>query len=108
MDRRIGSVVVLALVVGSAVFAKDTKPADPGVKSPKSYREWSHSKSMVIFSDKHPLFNAFGGIHHIYVNDIARKAAKAHEPYADGSVIVFDLLEANESDGAYTEGVRKL
>ena len=40
------------------------------VPYPTGYRDWSHIKSMVI-EEGHPLFEAFGGIHHIYANDEA-------------------------------------
>lgn len=105
---------ILATLLGTTLFlctvaaAKQPKPVEAGVRFPKGYRQWTHTKSMVIFSDKHPLFNAFSGIHHIYMNEAAMKAIKTHGPYTDGSVIVFDLLEAGESDGAYTEGSHKL
>jgi hypothetical protein len=54
------------------------------------------------------LLNSFGGLHHIYVNTSGLKAARAQGTYPDGAVLVFDLLEWDESDGAYTEGARKL
>ena len=106
--RRMWTAVVTALLAGSATLAKDVKSPAPGVKFPKGYRQWVHTEAMVIFSDKHPLFHIFGGMHHIYMNENALRAAKTHGPYADGSVIVFDLLEANEIDGAYSDGERKL
>jgi hypothetical protein len=105
MSGRLAWTAGLLLAASAAAWAKD---AEPAVKYPKGYRDWTHTKSMVIFSDKHPLFTAFGGIHHIYVNETGLKAAKAHGTYADGSVLVFDLLELNETDGAYTGGARKL
>jgi hypothetical protein len=80
----------------------------PAVKFPTGYREWVHVESMVIFSDKSPLFGPFAGIHHVYVNKIGLAAAKKHGAYPDGSVLVFELLQAKEADGAYTEGPRKL
>jgi len=91
---------LLALAVGLPAFAADPVPY------PKGYRAWTHVKSMVIESG-HPLYEAFGGIHHIYGN------AKAIEGYrsgrfADGAVIVFDLLEAQRADNAVTEGPRKV
>lgn len=95
--------VVLAMSV--AVQAKDPEPA---VKYPTGYRKWAHTKTMAIVSDRHPLFNAFSGIHHIYVNEIGLKAARSRGVYPDGSVIVFDLLEWIETDGASGEGARKL
>lgn len=76
----------------------------PAVPYPDGYRDWRHVKSMVI-AQGHPLFEAFGGIHHIYANDVALKGY-ASGKFPDGSVIVFDLLEAHTKDNATTEGAR--
>lgn len=76
----------------------------------EEYKGWNHVKSMVIYSEKHPLYNPFGGIHHVYANDIALKAVKkgGKRSFPDGSVLVFLLYEAKESEGAYTEGRKKI
>ncbi len=80
--------------------------ADAGVAYPAGYRDWHHVKSMVI-EQGHPLYDAFGGIHHLYAN---RKAMEGYRSgrFADGAVIVFDLLEAERSGNALTEGGRKV
>ncbi|MFQ5442395.1 MAG: cytochrome P460 family protein [Thermodesulfobacteriota bacterium] len=77
------------------------------VKYPEGYRDWTHIKSMVI-EEGHPLYEAFGGLHHIYANKKARKAMKKGGPYPRGSVIVFDLLTAVKGDNSVTEGPRKV
>ena len=81
--------------------------ADPGpVPYPKGYRDWTHVKSMVI-QPGHGLYDAFGGIHHLYANKAALQGyAKGRFP--DGAVIVFDLLEAKTADHAIQEGARKV
>jgi len=97
--------ITLGLVtLCAAAFAAE--PAGP--KFPTGYREWTHVKSMLIHSDKHPLFVPFAGIHHVYANKTGVQALRAHGKFADGSVLVFDLLQSNDIDGAYTEGARKL
>ena len=66
--------------------------ADLQVPYPAGYRDWHHVKSMVI--DKgHPLYEAFGGIHHLYANPKAVAGYKSGK-FPDGAIIVFDLLEA--------------
>jgi len=96
--------VCAALMLPAAMaVAGDALP----VAYPDGYRDWTHVKSMVIFDEKHPLFGSFGGIHHVYANDMATKAMKAKQPLPSGSVVVFDLLAIDESSGAYTEGARK-
>lgn len=79
----------------------------PKVAYPEGYRGWLHVKSMVIHDKAHSLFESFGGIHHIYVNPAGAKAARAGGAYPDGTVFVFDLLEAKDEGGAMTEGPRK-
>jgi len=77
------------------------------VDFPEGYRNWTHVKSMVI-QEGHPLFEAFGGIHHIYANEKALEAMKAGKSYPDGAVIIFDLLEARVENHAIVEGARKV
>ncbi len=76
------------------------------VAYPDDYRAWYHVKSMVI-EPGHPLEDPFEGIHHIYANPAALQGLQGGE-YADGAVLVFDLLEAQAGDHAVTEGPRKL
>ncbi len=92
-----------ALLGGGTLGAAEA----PKVTYPDGYRGWLHVKSMVIHDKAHPLYEAFGGIHHVYVNPAGAKAARGGGAYPDGSVLVFDLLEAKIEGGAMTEGARK-
>jgi hypothetical protein len=97
MIRAITSFALLA--VAGAPFAQE-------VPYPKGYRDWHHVKSMVI-NPGHPLYDAFGGIHHLYANKPALKGY-ASGKFPDGAVIVFDLLDAKSANNAVTEGPRKV
>lgn len=99
MKRMLTALSSMALVVPLVA-------ADPPVPYPEGYRDWHHVKSMVI-EEGHPLFEAFGGIHHLYANPQA-VAGYAAGKFPDGAVIVFDLLEAISADNAVTEGARKV
>jgi hypothetical protein len=92
---------VTALVLAATLAAQT-----PEVPYPDGYRDWRHVKSMVI-GESHPLFSAFGGIHHIYANAPAAVGYRTGT-FPDGAVIAFDLLEATSQDGATTEGPRKV
>jgi hypothetical protein len=94
------TIVTLALLAGATASQANE------VAYPTGYRDWHHVKSMVI-QKGHPLFDAFGGIHHLYANKKA-KDGYAKGKFADGSVIVFDLLEATAADNAVQEGARKV
>lgn len=103
MRRSILLLAAAVLVLPAGVLLS----GDGAVPYPEGYRTWVHAKSMVI-QQGHPLYDAFGGIHHIYANDKAASAMKKGGAYPDGSVLVFDLLSAEAADGAITEGARKI
>ena len=96
------SLFILALMSAPTALAADTA----AVAYPQNYRDWHHVKSMIINSG-HPLYDGFGGIHHLYANVAAVKGYKSGV-WPDGAVIVFDLLEAKSADNAVTEGARKV
>ena len=97
------SIATIALAVA---FLPPAAAGAAEVGFPEGYRNWRHVKSMVI-EQGHPLYQPFGGIHHIYAN---RKALEGYRSgrFPDGSVIVFDLLEAVRKDSAVSEGPRKV
>lgn len=53
--------------LSSMALALPAISAEPLVPYPEEYRGWHHVKTMVI-DEGHPLYEAFGGIHHIYAN----------------------------------------
>lgn len=93
---------ISVLIFSANIFAGDP----PSVPYPDGYRHWTHVKSMVI-QQGHPLFDAFGGIHHLYANKKALAGYRSGK-FPDGSVIVFDLLDTASATGALTEGPRKV
>ncbi len=90
------------LAIAASALAADTT----AVPYPTGYRSWTHVKSMVI-QPGHALYDAFGGIHHLYANSKAEAGYKSGK-FADGAVIVFDLLEAKAADNTVQEGARKV
>lgn len=76
------------------------------VPYPDGYRGWHHVKSMEL-KPGHALYDAFGGLHHIYANPRALKGYQTGK-FRDGSVIIFDLLETKHEGNALTEGKRKV
>lgn len=95
-------VLAAALSTSPLLFAADPPP----VHYPEGYRQWTHVKSMVI-NQGHALYDAFGGIHHLYANKKAEQGYKSGK-FPDGSVIAFDLLEAPAVDNTVQEGARKV
>jgi hypothetical protein len=97
----------MLLLVATLVITAPLQAADaPPVPYPDGYRQWTHVKSMTI-NPGHALYDAFGGTHHLYANRPALQGYKSGK-FADGSVIVFDLLEAKAADNTVQEGARKV
>jgi len=74
---------------------------------PEGYRSWYHVKTLIL-EKGHPLYDAFGGIHHVYANEKAYKALVKGEKFPDGAVLVFDLMEVIKENNAVAEGKRKV
>ncbi len=104
LQRRAGLVLGAGLVIVLAALA--ATPSRP-VAYPEGYRQWTHVKSMIL-QEGHPLYESFGGMHHIYANASALAAMKAGKAYPDGAVLVFDLLESKTENNAVVEGSRKV
>ncbi len=106
MSPRFPLALLVTALLGSASWsALAAKPAT--VAFPEGYRSWTHVKSMWLGPD-HALANPFAGLHHVYVNPVGEDALRAGRPLPDGTVFVFDLLEADVKDAAIVEGPRKL
>ncbi|MBL8449511.1 MAG: cytochrome P460 family protein [Dechloromonas sp.] len=89
----------------ASLLAAASLPVLADVGYPTAFRHWDHVKSMLI-NKGHPLYDAVGGLHHLYANPKAVAGYKAGR-FADGAVIVFDLFEAVDKENAVGEGARK-
>jgi hypothetical protein len=90
----------------AAAFAASTNAAPPAVAYPAGFRDWHHVSTTVV-QPGHPLYAAVGGINHIHANALAMKGY-ASGTFPDGSVLVFDTIEAKEAGHTITEGSRKM
>lgn len=97
--RRRWPVVLSFFLLAGGVCAEESIPW------PQGFREWSHVKSAVILPG-HPLAKTEAGIHHIYANQKAFAGYRSGK-FADGSVIVYELVEAPEKDAVISEGQRR-
>jgi hypothetical protein len=98
--RRVLAVAGLSVAIGfSAPGIMD------GVPYPTGYRQWTHVKSTVVLPSS-PAFATGGGMHHIYANAAAMTGLSTGH-FADGSVLVFDLLKATENAGVIAAGERE-
>jgi hypothetical protein len=92
----------LAGFIGAAGGGEQSQPP---VQYPEGFRRWTHVKSGLV-GPQNPAFQHYVGLHHIYANEIGMDGY-ASGRFADGSVLVFDLLETRENSGITTEGSRR-
>jgi hypothetical protein len=98
---------VAVLAIAASSLSRGALAAEPpAVPYPEGFRQWVHVKSMQILPG-HPLFDAFGGLHHLYANAKALEGYRSGR-FPDGSIIVFDLHEAKSEGNTMTAGARKI
>jgi hypothetical protein len=107
MSYKIFSSMFAVAIIILFLSACGNAPSSNEVAYPEGYRNWTHIKSLIL-EPGHDLYNAFGGIHHIYANSTSLGAYQKGGSFPDGSVIVFDLLEVVEGGNAIAEGNRKV
>jgi hypothetical protein len=99
---RILSLVFVAVVASLEVLVAQAqkKPAIAYPAYPNDPRHWRQVKTMVIFSKENKLFDRFGGLHNVYVNDIGWPAFKSGKLFPDGSMLALELYGTTNSPGA--------
>jgi hypothetical protein len=101
-------IVLMIIVAGFLVsvgFSPGKFSVDTDVPYPEGYRMWTHVKTGLI-GPLNPNFQSTGGYHHIYANTKAMQGFTSGY-FPEGSVLVFDVIDAKEQNGNTTEGNRK-
>ena len=96
---------MVASLVSGILYSQAQKKS--AISFPTGYRHWTLVKTMVIFGNQHPLFNQFGGLHNVYVNDLGLTSLKQGKAYPDGTIFVFDLYDIRSGQGAIETRGRK-
>ena len=90
----------------SAEPASPEPAARAPIAFPQGYTRWTHVKSGLIPAG-HPAYASYGGLHHIYANDLAL-AGYRDGRFTDGSVLAYDLFETRvTADGSIDQGPRR-
>ncbi len=101
------SILSVPVVAACVIVATGLAQKKTAIPYPADYRSWNLVKTMVIFSNQHPLFNSFGGLHNVYVNDAGLPSLQGGRAYRDGSILVFDLMDIRTYQGAIETRGRK-
>ena len=79
--------------------------AAESVQYPGNFRRWVHVGTGVILPGG-PLPQSEQGMHHTFANQKATEGYSSGD-FADGSIIVYELREAQDKNGIISEGARK-
>jgi len=105
MKKRI--TVILSIMLFTLGVGFTIRPnADDLVLYPEGYRKWVHIRTGLV-GPANRNFQSNGGFHHIYANDKAMEGYVTGS-FPEGSIFVFDVLEAIEKDGNTVEGKRRV
>jgi hypothetical protein len=102
-------VLLIVLLAGAAslgaLYAQAQKKS--GVSFPLGYRKWTHVKTMYIYSKENKLFDRFGGLHNVYVNDLGWPSLMQGRTYPDGSMFAMQVDDVRTPQGAVESKGRK-
>jgi len=79
---------------------------DESVQYPEGFRRWVHVGTGVMLPGCNPLLKSEEGMHHVFANSIAADAY-ATGMFPDGSILVYELRDAQQKNGVITEGDRR-
>jgi hypothetical protein len=93
------------LAIFTACLVAMLRAAEP-VQFPGDFRLWVHVKTVVLMPGANPQMKSEEGMHFVFAN---RTAAEGYASgnFADGSIIVYELREARQINGAIMEGERR-
>jgi hypothetical protein len=91
--------LAVAVISLSVLYGAET------VQYPENFRRWIHVGTGVILPGG-PLPESEQGMHHIFANQKASDGYSSGD-FSDGSVIVYELREAQQKNGVIFEGERR-
>jgi hypothetical protein len=94
-----------ALFIVFSAFKSSKSKFENEVLFPEGYRNWTHVKTYIV-RPKNPSFPFIGGFNHVYANAEAMKGYKSGY-FPNGSIIVSDVVVANEDSLTTREGERR-
>src|SRR5580692_7902444 len=95
----------IALSIAAAALSASLLRAADSVEYPDGFRRWVHVGTVVILPSA-TLPESEQGMHHVFANPKAVDGY-AKGDFADGSVIVYELREAQQKNGIIFEGDRR-
>jgi hypothetical protein len=97
---------MLMLLAAATLLSLSALYAAESVQFPDNFRRWVHVGTGVILPGANPQLKSEEGMHHIFANARAVDGYSSGD-FPDGSIIVYELREAQQKNGVIFEGDRK-
>jgi hypothetical protein len=95
------SIILVIIFMITAAFSIVRSQSNGEVPYPEGFRQWTHIKTNVVGSQNHNT-----GFNHIYANNKAMEGYVSGK-FPEGSVLIFDVIEASVTDSITKETKRK-
>src|SRR5215207_8818772 len=95
------SILLVIIFMITAAFSIVRSQSSGEVPYPEGFRQWTHIKTNVVGSRNHNT-----GFNHIYANNKAMEGYVSGK-FPEGSVLIFDVIEASVTDSITKEVKRK-
>jgi hypothetical protein len=97
---------MLMLLATATLLSLSALYAAEPVQYPDNFRRWVHVGTGVLLPGVNPQLKSEEGMHHIFANEEATGGYSSGD-FPDGSIIVYELREAQQKNGVIFEGDRK-
>lgn len=98
--------VLLTLIAIAAFVSLGALYAAESAQYPENFRRWVHVGTGVIMPGANQQLMSEEGMHHVFANEKAVEGYSSGD-FRDGSIIVYELREAQQKSGVIFEGDRK-
>jgi hypothetical protein len=99
-------ITTLGLLAAAVILSLSRSYGAESVHFPDTFRRWVHVGTGVIMPGANPQMTGEEGMHHIFANQKAVDGYASGD-FAEGSIIVYELREAQQKNGVIFEGERK-
>jgi Cytochrome P460 len=98
--------IMLVLLATATLVSLNALYAAESVQYPDNFRRWVHVGTGVVLPGVNPQLKSEEGMHHVFANEKAVEGYSSGD-FRDGSIIVYELREAQQKNGVIFEGDRK-
>jgi hypothetical protein len=95
--------MIMSILLTTAALSLSAQYGAESGQYPDNFRRWVHVQTRVLMPGANPQLKSEEGMRHIFANENANQGYPSGN-FRDGSVIVYELREAQQNNGVISEG----